>query len=67
MLILIQLYFTLKFGIIVSKVYECEQAECPQRALRLTAAHTSSDGKHQQQRMSRSLMELTADKEVFPW
>jgi len=50
-----------------AEVYESEQAECPQRALRLTAAHTSSDGKHQQQRMSRSLMELTADKEVFPW
>lgn len=50
-----------------AEVYECEQAECPQRALRLTAAHTSSDGKHQQQRMSRSLMELTADKEVFTW
>ncbi|GFG32811.1 hypothetical protein Cfor_07347 [Coptotermes formosanus] len=49
------------------EVYECEQAECPQRALRLRAAHTSSDGKHQQQRMSRSLVELTADKEVFPW
>jgi hypothetical protein len=59
--------FKLKFGIFVPKVYECEQAECPQRALRLTAAHTSSDGKHQQQRTSRSLVELTGDKEVFSW
>jgi hypothetical protein len=55
---------------VVLKVYECEQAECPQRALRLTAAHTSSDGKQQQQQqqhISRSLAELVADKEVFAW
>ncbi|XP_021928434.1 folliculin isoform X2 [Zootermopsis nevadensis] len=50
-----------------TEVYEREQTECPQRALRLTAAHSSSDGKHQQQYTSRSLAELTADKEVFPW
>ncbi|PNF29266.1 Folliculin [Cryptotermes secundus] len=50
-----------------AKVYECEQAECPQRALRLIVAHGNSDSKHQQQRTSRSLAELTADKEVFSW
>jgi hypothetical protein len=61
------LFFKLQSGIYVPKVYECEQAECPQRALRLIVAHGNSDSKHQQQRTSRSLAELTADKEVFSW
>ncbi|XP_069701383.1 folliculin isoform X2 [Periplaneta americana] len=50
-----------------TNVYEREQAECPQRALRLAAVHTNSDSKRTSNKPSRSLAELTADDQVFPW
>lgn len=50
-----------------SKVYEEEQAKCPQRAFRLTSS--INPGNFMQQRggnkPARSLMELTDDKNIF--
>ncbi|KAJ9591168.1 hypothetical protein L9F63_002285 [Diploptera punctata] len=47
-------------------VYEREQAENPQRALRLAAAY-SSDGKRTSNKPSRSVLELTGNEHVFAW
>ncbi|PSN57758.1 hypothetical protein C0J52_00340 [Blattella germanica] len=47
-------------------VYEKEQAECPQRALRLANAQ-NPDGKRTSNKPSRSVIELTGNEHVFPW
>lgn len=46
-----------------SKLYEDEQSECPQRALRLSPEHSAY--KQFTNKPSRSLSELTSDKNVF--
>ncbi|XP_049778379.1 folliculin [Schistocerca cancellata] len=47
------------------KVYEYEQSQCPQRALRLSA-DSSVYKQHSANKPSRSVAELTSDNNIFP-